>query len=123
MERIRPQVDAGKTPPGIWWGMVVGFLAWGLNLGISYVLEQHSCSTRHHYVLHVTSLICILLAFSGCITSFSEFRRLPSDTTEEGGSSFDRAHFQALLGIAFSLSFILVVIAATIPSLILNPCE
>ena len=116
-------ISEGKTSWGMWWGLIAGFLAWGLDLGASYVLEQHSCSTGHHYVLHAISFGCLIVAVSGFFAGFAEFRRLPEGTNEEGGSRFDRAHFQALLGIAFSLSFTLVVIAGAIPRWILGPCE
>lgn len=121
--RFEQHIDAGKTSWGIWWGMIAGFLAWGIDLGLSYILEQHSCSTGHRYVLHAISLGCIVVALSGFVTGFAEFKRFPSGTKENGGSSFDRAHFQALLGIAFSLSFTLVVIAGAVPRWILSPCE
>ncbi len=121
--RFEQQIDAGKTSWGIWWGLIAGFLAWGIDLGVSYTLEQHSCSTGHHYVLHAISVVCFLIALSGFFVGLAEFRRFPADTSEEGGSRFDRAHFQALLGIAFSLSFTLVIIAGAVPRWILSPCE
>jgi hypothetical protein len=121
--RLERHVDAGKTPWGIWWALIAGFLAWGLDLGLSYMLEQHSCSTGHHYVLHAISFACFAVALSGFFTGLVEFRRFPGDSKEEGGSRVDRAHFQALLGIAFSLSFAVIVIAGAVPRWILSPCE
>ena len=123
MPKFQQYIDAGKTPWGIWWGLTAGFLAWGLDLGASYVLDQHSCSTGHHYLLHVISFACLLVALSGFFAGLVEFRRFPAETNEEGGSRLDRAHFQALLGMAFSLSFTLVVIAGAVPRWILSPCE
>ena len=116
-------IQAGRTPSSLWWSLVAGFVAWGFDLGLSYMLEKHSCSTGHHYVLHGISIACFVVALSGFIAGLVEFRRFPGTTSEEGGSRFDRAHFQALLGMAFSLSFALVVIAGSVPRWILNPCE
>ena len=116
-------IEAGKTPLGLWWSLIAGFLAWGLDLGLSYMLEQHSCSTGHYYVLHVIGVVCFLIALSGFGTGLVEFRRFPGETSEEGGSRFDRAHFQAVLGMAFCLSFSIVIVAGSIPHWILSPCE
>jgi hypothetical protein len=116
-------IQAGRTPVGLWWSLAAGFVAWGVDLGLSYMLEQHSCSTGHHYVLHLISIVCLVIALSGFATGLVEFKRFPGSTSEEGGSPFDRAHFQALLGMAFSLSFALVVIAGSVPRWILSPCE
>lgn len=117
------QIEAGKTPVGLWWSLLAGFAAWAFDLGSSYVLEQHSCSTGHHYVLHVISIVSLVIALSGFGTGLVEFRRFPGTTSEEGGTHFDRAHFQALLGMAFSLSFAVVVVAGAVPRWIIGPCE
>jgi hypothetical protein len=123
MQRSEQIIRGGRTPVGLWWSLVAGFVAWGADLGLSYMLEQHSCSTGHHYVLHVTSIVCLVISLTGFGTGLVEFRRFPGTTSEEGGSHFDRAHFQALLGMAFSLSFAVVIIAGWVPRCILSPCE
>ena len=123
MPKSEQQIQIGRTPLGLWWSLLAGFAAWGFDLGFSYTLEQHSCSTGHRYVLHVISVVCLVIALTGFGTGWVEFRRFPVTTSEEGGSHFDRAHFQALLGMAFSLSFAVVVIAGSVPRWILSPCE
>ena len=123
MARSEQQIQAGRTPLGLWWSLIAGFAAWAGDLGFSYVLEQHSCSTGHHYLLHVISVVSLAIALTGFGTGLVEFKRFPGSTSEEGGTHFDRAHFQALLGMAFSLSFALVVIAGSVPRWILSTCE
>jgi hypothetical protein len=123
MPKSEQQIQSGRTPLGLWWSLIAGFAAWAFDLGFSYMLEQHSCSTGHHYVLHVISIVSLAIALTGFATGLVEFRRFPATTSEEGGSPFDRAHFQALLGMAFSLSFAVVVVAGSVPRWILGPCE
>ena len=123
MVQSKQMVESGKTPWPLCWSLIAGFVAWGVDLGISYTLEQHSCSTGHHYVLHAVSIVCLALALSGFGTGVREFKKLPPNTAEEGGSRFDRAYFQSLLGMIFSLSFAVVIIAGAVPRWILNPCE
>ncbi len=119
----RRKIQSGRVPLGLWWSLVAGFAAFGFDLGASYVLVQHSCSTGHHYVLHLISLVAFVLALSGFFMGFSEIRLLPHEAKEEGGSHFDRAHFQALLGMLFSLSFAAAIIAQSVPRWILTPCS
>jgi hypothetical protein len=116
-------IKSGRTPWGLWWSLIAGFAAWAADLGLSYMLEQHSCSTGHRYLLHVISAVCLAIAVSGFGTGLVEFRRFPGNSSEEGGSPFDRAHFQALLGMIFSLSFAVVIIAGWVPRWVLSPCE
>jgi hypothetical protein len=123
MARSEQIIRGGRTPVGLWWSLIAGFVAWAADLGLSYMLEQHSCSTGHYYVLHAISIVCFVMALSGFGTGLVEFRRFPGTTSEEGGTHFDRAHFQALLGMTFSLWFALVIIAGSVPRWILGPCE
>ena len=123
MTETKSIVEAGRTPLGIWWSMVAGFAAWGADLGLSYMLEQHSCSTGHYYVLHTISFVCFVTAMTGFVTGFLKMRRFSHESKEEGGRSMDRAHFQALIGMIFSLSFAVIIIAGSIPRWILTPCE
>jgi hypothetical protein len=124
MPKFEQVVEAGETPWGLRWSLIAGFVAWGTDLGFSYILEQHSCSTGHHYVLHVISVVCFVVALSGFLTGVADFKQLPrNQVAEEGGRPLDRAYFQALLGMVFSLSFALVIIAGAVPRWILSPCE
>ncbi len=116
-------IRAGRTPWGLWWSLAAGFVSWGTDLGLSYMLEQHTCSTAHYYVLHLIAMVCLVMALSGFATGLVEFKKFHGTTSEEGGSPFDRAHFQALLGMVFSLSFAVVIIAGFVPPWILSPCE
>ena len=123
MNGYEKHLEVGKTPWGIWWGLIAGFLAWGLDLGFSYVLQRTSCYTGHESVLHAITAVCLLMALSGFAAGFSEFRHFSGDSSEEGGRRLDRAHFQAILAIMFSLGFALVVLAGAVPRWILNPCD
>ena len=38
MAKSEQQIEAGQTPPGLWWSLIAGFAAWALDLGFSYVL-------------------------------------------------------------------------------------
>ena len=123
MTEIHETVRMGEASWKLWWTMFAGPLAWSLDHGLSYVLAQHACSTGHHYVLHLISVICLLLALGGFVTGVAEYQALPHEATEEGRRPIDRAHFQALFGIVFSVSFAVVVIAEAVPRWILSACD
>ena len=103
--------------------MSAGPLAWACDLGFSYVLEQHTCSTGHHYVLHVITVVCALIALTGFAAGIAAYKRIPEDASEEGVRPMDRTHFQVLFGMVFSLGFTMAVIAAAVPRWILHPCQ
>ena len=120
--QVEEAVQRGRAPGLVWWTMCAGPLAWALDLGFSYVLEQHTCSTGHHYVLHVITVACALIALSGFAAGWAAYDALPKDATDEGVCPADRTHFQVLFGIVFSLAFTVVVIAGAVPRWILHPC-
>jgi len=116
-------VQSGQTPWSILWSLTAGFLAWGANLGFSYVLAQHACSTGHHYVLSITNWSCFFVALTGVFAGWNAARKLPHDKQEQGRRPHDRAHFQSLLGMILSAAISVVIVAGAVPPWILRPCD
>ena len=102
---------------------MAGPLAWACDLGFSYVLAQHSCSTGHRYVLHVITVVCGLGALSGLATGWMAYSTIPQEANEEGARPVDRTHFQVIFGLVFSVAFTVVIIAGAVPRWILSPCD
>ncbi len=123
MAQLENTVRRGQAPALVWWTMFAGPLAWACDLGFSYVLEQHSCSTGHHYVLHVITVVCALLALTGFATGWIAYTAIPHEASDEGARPMDRTHFQVLFGIVLSLAFTVVIIAEAVPRWILHPCQ
>jgi hypothetical protein len=118
-----PDFSDRDTPIALSWSLAAGFLGWGLDLAMSYVLEQHSCSTGRPYLLHMISAICFCIAVSGISPSLSALRNSPEEADQEGGRFQDRVYFQSLMGLGFSISFAVVILAAAVPRWILSPCD
>jgi hypothetical protein len=116
-------VSPGETPAAVRWSLAAGFFAWILDQGLSYLMSPHSCSTGHHYILHVITWVCFVVALTGVYAGWTAARKLPHDKKEEGRRPPDRAHFQSLLGMIFSASFAVVIIALAVPKWILSPCD
>ncbi len=123
MTIVRENVGSGEVVPAVLWSVLAGPVAWAADLGFSYVLAQHSCSTGHSWALHLITGICLVIALSGLVLGFAEFRKFFEPASEKGGRPIDRAFFFALLGIVFSISFTVVVLAGAVPRWILNPCD
>jgi hypothetical protein len=100
-----------------------GPLAWAADLGVSYVLAQHACSTGHHYVPHVITAVCFVIALTGFAAGWTEYKKLPREVDDKGPRPLDRAYFQILFGIVFSLAFSLVIIVGAVPRWILSACD
>ena len=123
MAEVEQTVRRGEAPAFVWWAMCAGPLAWACDLGFSYVLAQHACSTGHHYVLHVITIVCALIALTGLAAAFVAHRTMPREATKDGSRPLDRTYFQILFGIVFSVAFTVVIIAGAVPRWILSPCD
>jgi len=123
MAELENRVRPNEAPALIWWTMFAGPFAWACDLGFSYALEQHTCSTGHHYVLHVITVVCGLIALSGLAAGRTAYSVLPEEASDEGVRPIDRTHFQVLFGIVISLAFTVVIVAEAVPRWILSPCQ
>lgn len=123
MAGLNHTVRRGEAPALIWWTMFAGPFAWACDLGFSYVLEQHTCSTGHHYVLHVITVVCAVIALSGFASALGAYNAVPNQAREEGIRPMDRTHFQIVFGMVLSLAFTVVIIAEAVPRWILHPCQ
>ena len=105
----------------LWWGIFAGPIAWACDEGFSYSMVQHACSTGHFYVLYLATVVSLLVTISGLVLALRSFRRFP-EGHPSGGKPHDRAHFQAILGIIFSLGFVVVILSLAVPRWLLSPC-
>jgi hypothetical protein len=103
-------------------GLIVGPLAFGADLLLSYMLVDHSCSTGHGYVLHAISVVCFVIVLGGAWMSWQQYENA-KEGNDEGGSPLDRSHFLGLLGFAMNLFVAVVIIANAVPRFILSPCD
>src|ERR1700756_2694455 len=110
MERAQQYEAPAVSTTELWWGFLIGPIAWVLDQGLSYSIEQHACSTGKFYELHVITACCFLLALSGFLVALRQLRKVPAGE-DDGGTSRDRSLFMAWLGILLSIEFALVVVA------------
>jgi hypothetical protein len=103
------------------WGVIGGPLAWAIDQGSSYALVQSACSGMA-WPLHLSTAVAILLDASALIAAW----RLYKIQTSEG--VHDRAHhdpsrWTGTLGVASSLSFLIVIIAVAMPKWMMSACD
>jgi hypothetical protein len=115
-----------RSPSGIaveWTGVLAGPIAFALDLLISYSLVKWTCGSQHTVVLHLVTLAALLIVAGGAFASWTALASTPDHASSAGGRPVDRARFMALLGLAMSGFFAVVVIANGIPRLILDACQ
>lgn len=115
-------VNTVETPKSLRWSLIAGFVGWGSDLGVSYVLQRRACFMGSNLPLHIVTVACLAVALSGVAAGLPHYKRL-RNANEAGRQVNDRIYFQALLGIGFSLAFGIVILAGAFPRWLLNPCN
>lgn len=106
----------------LWFAVFVGPLAWAVDYALSYSLTQRACAAQSADFLLVFSAIAFAAAVAGLLTALRLNRKLPPTERNSHGRRADPTRFLVLSGIALSTGFLLAILAAAIPRLIIDPC-
>ena len=112
----------------LWAGLLTGPIVWLALLELNYVLAYVACETRSTWFMHVAIGAAVLLVAGAGYAAWAasdghiladETRTLPlSDETR-----VQRSRWMSLAGVAFSLWFILVILAMEVPLVVLRECQ
>ena len=112
----------------LWAGLLTGPIVWLGLLQWNYVLAYVACETRSTWFMHLAVGIALLLVAAAGYAAWSasygdmfaqETRTLPlSDETR-----VQRSRWMSLAGVAFSLWFMLVILAMEVPLVVLRECQ
>lgn len=114
--------DERSGRPGPWFAIFIGPLAWAADFALSLGLTPRACIVQSTALLLVFTAIALGAALAGLLVAISRWRELPSSTRRPGASRADPRRFLALSGIAVSGGFLVAILAAAIPRLLMNPC-
>lgn len=113
----------------LWFGILAGPFAWGIQILIGYNLEEVVCSESSssqdlwgigvETVILWLHVILFAITLAGVIVSFGCWRR----TLAGDGSVGGRASWMAVSGMMVSILFLIVIASGFFPTLFLDTCE
>jgi hypothetical protein len=132
MRLFKPPLHPHEYPLSLLWACVlVGPLAWALQLGMFYPLVHLACRLDSTWFFHVLTAILILLALAGAVLSW-HYLRLPHHMSQEtiltdriadiSKREIPSRQFLALSGLGLSIFFSALMVMEWIPTLYLSPC-
>jgi hypothetical protein len=112
----------------LWAGLLTGPIVWLALLEVNYVLAYVACETRSTWFMHLAVGVALLLVAAAGYDAWSaSFGRLLAVETRTPPLSDDtrlqRSRWMSLAGVAFSLWFLLVILAMEVPLLVLRECQ
>jgi hypothetical protein len=111
-----------------WAGVLMGPLAWTMQLLLSYPLAQLSChagfTDQHSRALHVIAIGALAAIGGGVWASMSvQHQVAAASMSSDGGHTVDRLRFMALLGLATCALFACLVLFTWTPPFLLHDCQ
>lgn len=107
-----------------WTGLLAGPVAWLLQLQVAYTLIPWACTHDQQGIsLHVVTLVALLLSVAGAFVSWREWQRAGRELPGPAGGPIPRSRFMAVMGLATSAFFFLVILMQGLASFILHPCQ
>jgi hypothetical protein len=106
----------------LWISMLLGPIAWFLNFQIIYGFAAVACKTgKLRMFVSCGITLAIVLAGVG-LSIWLVMHSREREPDELGQRLQNRPHFMAATGLLLNLMFMLVVIAQTIASMMIDPC-
>lgn len=107
----------------LWIGILTGPVVWLLSFQANFTLAPWACEFNTKIALFlVTILALVLLAGSGLL-AWHEWTALGRVSPGDAAGAVGRSRIMAMGGVLLSAMFFLVVVAQSIPELILGACE
>lgn len=111
------------SPLPLWTGILTGPIAFACNLTATYALVKWVCATNREGVLHLISFAALLLVIGAAGISWIALKHSPAGVETDAGTPEARARFMALLGLASSAFFTIVIVANAYPQWVLDACH
>src|SRR6059058_47189 len=108
----------------LWAGVLLAPIVWLVQFQIRYSLVEWVCAHHSRLVLYLVSAVFFLLIAGSGVLSWQNWVREGGGTpSDEGSVPRERNRFLALLGLATSSLFMLVLLAQTIAAIMVDPCR
>jgi nicotinamide riboside transporter PnuC len=104
-------------------GILLGPLAWLLDLEVSYALVKWTCQHDARMLLWMISAASLSLIAWSTWLSGSSWVRLRRRAREDGARVEDRSYFLAITGLATNALFALLILTSQVPRFVLSPCD
>jgi len=125
MRETAERIHEFREPRGIaslWFAMLAGPVAWMIGLNADYSLVRVACAKGTMLPLHLVTLLTLLLAASGGVVAWRDWRRAGGDWPGEAATILERSRFMSVVGLMASALFALTILAQWAAKLFLDPC-
>ena len=107
----------------LWISVLTGPILWLISFAAKFFWVPVACATQTKLVLLLFSVVALLMTVAAGLMGWQQFQQLGRSTVADSGDPLARSRFFAIGGMALSAGFCLVLIAQTLPDLVLGVCQ
>lgn len=112
-----------KRDFALWTGILAGPVAWLLSFQANFTLAPWACEFNTKIALFIVTILALLLVAGSGLLAWREWTALGKVSPGDAGGALARSRIMAISGVLMSAMFFLVVVAQSVPELILGACE
>ncbi len=107
----------------LWIGILLPPFAGGSNTLVGYMVSNYDCNVHNRYLVLVVNVISAALCAIAAIIALSTPERVKSKADDKSEALLHSRLFMLRLGIWFSAGCLLLVIAGSLSTFLLGPCD
>lgn len=107
----------------LWIGILLPPLAGGANTLIGYMVSNYDCNVHNRHLVLLVNVISALLCIIAAVTAGSTHRKIEKRADDKSESLLHSRLFMLRLGVWSSAGFLLLVMAGSLSTFLLQPCD
>ena len=119
----RTGIPDSRVLLSLWAGVLLPPFAFLANLSVAYALVPMSCASGGSFALHLVHVSFLLVAVVGGVFAGKSWTANGAEWPGETGGRLGYRLFLAGSGLLSSVTFVGIIAAQWIPTMILNPCQ
>jgi hypothetical protein len=107
----------------LWLGVLLPPVAGGLNTVVGYMVSNYSCNLHNRHLVMLVNAITFGLCIIAAVTTTSVRARVEHPTDDLSPSLLHTRRLLLYLGYWFAAGFALFILAGTVSTFVLRPCD
>lgn len=120
---IFPRSENESLNLRLWAGVLLPPLAGGVNVIVGYIVSNYDCNVHNRRLVFLVNAICFALCAFAAWLAWDSRSKIESAGDDPSENLRRTRNFLRQLGVWFAGGFAILVLAGTLSTLILSPCD
>ena len=107
----------------LWTGLLAGPIVWLISFQTLFALNPWTCIWTNKLTMYIVTIAALSISLAAALLAWRSWNQLGREVDPRGGDMLSRSRSMAFGGIMISSFSCLLIIAQSIPELILGACQ